>query len=261
MEHPNLRLKVSNYVAELTISRPVALNALDQALLTQIDLSLAELESRDDVRALVITGEGRAFISGGDIAHMANLPQGTAHAFARLGQGVLSRIESSRLPVIAAINGFAFGGGLELALACDLRMAAEDATLGLPEVGLGIIPGFGGTQRLSRLCGPGVAKDLILTGRKVGASEALAVGLINSVHAKHELLDSANAQATLISSRSPFAVSLAKRLVTVGSDASLQVGLEYEADAFALCMSHGDSQEGLQAFIARRPPVWTGSKK
>jgi enoyl-CoA hydratase len=255
-----LNLKVSNYLAELTISRPSALNALNDELLTELERSIADLEPRDDVRVLIITGEGRAFVSGGDIAQMAGLDPVSGRAFARLGQRVFNRIEASRLPVIAAINGFAFGGGLELALACDLRMAAEEASLGLPEVGLGIIPGFGGTQRLSRICGAGAAKDLILTGRRIPAAEALAIGLVNSVHPKEELLQAARAKGELISSRSPFAVSVAKKLVTAGAEAPLQTGLEYEADAFALCLSHEDSREGLRAFVEKRPATWGRSR-
>lgn len=252
MPHTHVKFQVSDHVAELTIARPTHLNALDHDALSAIDDSFSALESRGDIRAVVMTGEGRAFVSGGDIAYMSRLDDVGAREFIRLGQKVLNHLEKSPLPVIAAINGFAFGGGFELALACDLRMAAQDAVLGLPEVSLGIVPAFGGTQRLVELCGYGIAKELILTGRHVDAKEALSLGLVNSVHAKDQLLPAARAKAALISSRAPMAVSLAKGLVTK----STETGQSRELDAFSLCMAHEDSREGLQAFVAGRAPVW-----
>jgi enoyl-CoA hydratase len=261
MKFPNLKIRILDCVAELTISRPDSLNSLNDSVLFQLESMIQELEIRDDVRVLVITGESRSFVSGADISHMASLDSARFLKFIQVGNRVLSCIENSRLPVIAAINGFAFGGGCELALACDLRMASHEALIGLPEVGLGLIPGFGGTQRLARLCGMGTAKDLIFSGRKLPAQEALALGLLNSVHTGNELLKAAHDRAVQIAAQSPFAVAVAKRLITRSADVELPVGLENELAGFARCISHKDCREGLQAYFDKRRPNWSASKE
>ena len=261
MKFQNLKIRILDCVAELTISRPDSLNSLNDSVLFQLESMIQELEIRDDVRVLIITGESRSFVSGADISYMANLDSAGFIRFIQVGNRVLSCIENSRLPVIAAINGFAFGGGCELALACDLRMASQDALIGLPEVGLGLIPGFGGTQRLARLCGIGSAKDLIFSGRKLTAQEALALGLLNSVHAGTELLKAAHDCAAQIAVQSPFAVAAAKKLITRSADVEMSVGLENELAAFATCISHDDCQEGLRAYLGKRRPVWSSKKE
>ena len=261
MKFPNLKIRILDSVAELTISRPDSLNSLNDSVLLQLESMVQELEIQDDVRVLIITGESRSFVSGADISYMASLDAARFLKFIQIGNRVLSCIENSRLPVIAAINGFAFGGGCELALACDLRMASHEALIGLPEVGLGLIPGFGGTQRLARLCGIGTAKDLIFSGRKLPAQEALALGLLNSVHAGDKLLQSAYDRAVQIAVQSPFAVAVAKRLITRSADLEFAVGLENELAGFERCLLHTDSREGLQAYLNKRRPNWSASKE
>jgi len=178
-------------------------------------------------------------------------------AFVQLGQRILGRIENSRMPVLAAVNGFALGGGCELALACDIRYASDRATFGQPEVNLGITPGFAGSQRLARICGPGVAKDLVLTGRVIDAQQALTIGLVAAVYPADELLSKVMETAALVASRSPVAVQMAKSAINRGYDSTFQTGSQYEVEAFALCMSHADSKEGLSAFLEKRKPKWS----
>jgi enoyl-CoA hydratase len=241
----------SGAVAVVTIDRPDALNALDVPTLTELRDRLAELAQDDTVRALVLTGAGdKAFVAGADIKYMSGLDPDGAKAWGALGHEAGLLLETMPKSTIAAINGFALGGGCELALACDLRYAASRAKLGQPEINLGIVPGWGGTQRLARVCGIGVAKDLIFSGRTVDADEALRIGLVNAV--ADPVLDRALETANALAAKSPVALALAKRLVNLAPAA-----LDAEADAFGQLFSSEDAKEGLTAFVEKREPRFT----
>lgn len=254
----HLRYEVDGEVAVITVDRQEALNALNQDVLFELGL-VFELAAADSaVRALVITGAGRAFVAGADIAALRDLGDAFAGRETSLGgQEVTNTLASLPFPTVAAINGFALGGGLELALAADLRVAATGARLGLPEVGLGLIPGFGGTQRLPRLIGVGRALDLILTGRHVQAEEALQLGLVNRV--ADDALAAAVALARQAARNAPIALGLAKEAVVRGVDVTLQQGLEIEADLFGMVATTADMREGTGAFLEKRAPEWTDS--
>ena len=248
----NVDVARSGAVAVVTIDRPDALNALDVPTLTELRDRLAEVAQDDAVRAVVLTGAGeKAFVAGADIKYMSGLDSGGAKAWGALGHEAGLLLETMPKPTIAAINGFALGGGCELALACDLRYAASRAKLGQPEINLGIVPGWGGTQRLARVCGIGVAKDLIFSGRTVDAEEALRIGLVNAV--ADPVLDLALETANALAAKSPGALALAKRLVNLAPAA-----LAVEADAFGELFSSDDAKEGLTAFVEKREPRFTG---
>lgn len=244
--------------ALLTFDRPEALNAVNDAVLDDLEAALARLESDTEGRAVVLTGAGRAFVGGGDIAHMAALTPDEGERFVYRGQRLLRRLDRLPLVTIAAINGFALGGGLEIALACDLRLAAESAELGLPEVSVGLIPGWGGTQRLVRLVGRGIAKDLVLTGRRLSAAEALEVGLVNRVAPAAGLLDACREIAAAVGRNSFLAVRQAKKAIDEGADLSLDQGLVVEAEAWLVNFCSADRVEGLRAFVEKRRPVYRG---
>lgn len=253
----HLSVSVDGGIAVVTIDRPDALNALSGELLLEIATACEAVEADVNVRALVFTGAGRAFVAGADVAELASLTDPFAGREASLaGQDVLNTVAALPFVTIAAIHGFALGGGLELALACDLRVADRDAKLGLPEVGLGLIPGYGGTQRLPRLIGQGRALDLILTGRHVGADEALQLGLVNRV------VDDALAGALTLARQTlrnaPVAIGLAKEAIARGLDVTLPQGLEIEADLFGLAVTTDDAQEGMAAFLAKRAAAFEG---
>ena len=234
--------------ALLTFDRPEALNAVNDAVLDDLEAALARLESDTEGRVVVLTGAGRAFVGGGDIAHMAALTPDEGERFVYRGQRLLRRLDRLPMVTIAAINGFAFGGGLEIALACDLRLAAESAELGLPEVSVGLIPGWGGTQRLVRLVGRGIAKDLVLTGRHLSAAEALELGLVNRVAPAAGLLDACREVA---------AADLGA-IKAAGADLSLDQGLVVEAEAWLVNFCSADRVEGLRAFVEKRRPAYRG---
>lgn len=246
-------------VARLTITRPEALNALNRQVLDDLSEAVGALEDDPRVRVLVVTGAGRAFVAGADIAEIAALAGGAAaEAFSRQGQGVFDRLAASRLVSIMAINGYALGGGLELALAGDLRLIAESARVGLPEIGLGIIPGFGGTQRLARLIGEGRALELVLTGRQIPAAEAWRLGLANQVVPDAELPASAERLAQELAAKAPQALAAAKRAVRGGLDHELATGLAGEAALFGRVAATADAREGTDAFLHKRPAHFMG---
>jgi len=241
-------------VATVTLDRPTALNAFDTEQLERLLAALRELRAAGDVRCLVLTGAGdKAFAAGADIKQMAGFSRPEALAFGRLGHAVASAIAGMPQPTIAAVNGYAFGGGCELALACDIRLASERAVFAQPEVSLGIPPGWGGTQRLPRLVGPGLAAELILTGRRVGAEEALRIGLVNAVHPADRLLPEALALAAAIAKNSPSAVRAAKAAMAVAFGTP-GPGLATEVELFASAFGTPDQREGMAAFIEKRPP-------
>jgi enoyl-CoA hydratase len=256
-EFEHLKYAVEGSTAVVTISRPQALNALNQDLLQELALVVDVIDQDPGVRVAIFTGEGRAFVAGADIAQIADLNNAfDAREFALLGQAVMGEIAALPVPSIAAINGFALGGGLELALACDLRVASSKARLGLPEVGLGIIPGFGGTQRLLRLVGRGRAMDLIFTGRHLPADEALQLGVVNRV--AEDALAAALELAQSIAKNGPVALALAKEAMTRGEDLDLAEALEIEADLFGLSATTQDMKEGTRAFLQKRVAEFKG---
>jgi len=253
----HLRYEIDGDVAVVTIDRQSALNALDQDVLMELALAFEIAEADANVRALVLTGAGRAFVAGADISALRQLSDAFGGREASLsGQDVTNTLAALPFPTIAAINGFALGGGLELALAADLRVAAPGAKLGLPEVGLGLIPGYGGTQRLPRLIGQGRALDMILTGRHVGADEALAMGLVNRV--VDDALAGAMELARQAAKNAPIALGLAKEAVVRGLDVTLNQGLEIEADLFGMATTTEDMQEGTGAFLEKRAAEFRG---
>ncbi len=246
-------------IATITVNRPEALNAFNAAQLDALLARVAEVAADAAIRAIIITGAGeRAFIAGADIKAMQTIAPLEARAFAALGQRVCAAIERAPQPTIAAINGFALGGGCEIALACDIRLAAASATLGQPEVGLGILPGWGGTQRLPRLVGAGIAKEIIFTGRQVGAEEALRIGLVNAVHPAEALLPQARALAAQIAANGPLAVRHAKEAIN-HAFGDTTGGFEQEAQLFALLFGTTDQREGMAAFVERRKARFTGA--
>lgn len=254
MPDANLLLDKQDAVVTITFNNPKALNALTVATFCALESRLDELEADDSVRVLILTGAGdKAFVAGGDIAHLASLDANGARAFALLAQRVIDRIEQFPKPVIAAVNGYCLGGGNELAMGCDVRIAAESARFGQPEVKLGIIPGFAGTQRLARLVGKGKAKELIFTGEMIDASEACRIGLVNRVVPGERLLEEAHALAAKMCDKSASAIRLSKEAIDNGLEMDFARGASYEADLFALCFTTADCTEGISAFLEKRP--------
>lgn len=253
-----LLLEVDEHIAVVTINRPDKLNALNAQVLDELERCHASLAGRDDIRAIILTGAGtKAFVAGADISQFPSLSPSDAARFASRGQSIFFAIEAGSKPVIAAVNGYALGGGCELALACHLRIASTNAVFGQPEVNLGVIPGYGGSQRLPRLVGRGVALEMILTGEPVSAERAEQIGLVNKVVPPSELMQEAKKVAGVIASRGPVAVALAIRSV-LASDQPLQDGLDREAELFGEAFDSEDISEGVGAFLERRRPEFKG---
>ena len=251
--------RLDGQIAFVTINRQGALNAIDQNVLRELNDMLDRVEGNEAIRVIVITGAGdKAFVAGGDIHAMRQLDVSDALKFAYAGQSFLNRLEKSPCVVIAAINGYALGGGTELALACDIRIASNRAVFGLPEVTIGIYPGWGGTQRLPRTVGAGKAKELIFTGDQIDAMEALSIGLVNKVVPHAELLPKCKEMADRIASNAPIAVRRAKQVMNEGIEVSLEQGLVIEAEGWAENFSTLDHVEGLTAFIETRKPNYVG---
>ena len=245
-------------IAVVTIDRQEALNALDVASLTELRDRLLEVSADEGTRVVILTGAGeKAFVAGADIKYMSGLDVEEAKAWGALGHEAGRLLETMPKPTIAAVNGFALGGGCELALACDIRYAASTAKLGQPEVNLGIIPGWGGTQRLARVCGLGIAKELIFTGRLVDADEALRIGLVNAVH--DPVLEKARETAALLASKSPVSLRLMKELANRALGGDHSANLDAEGEGFGELFSTEDAKEGLTAFIEKREPTFKGS--
>ncbi|MCL6638144.1 MAG: enoyl-CoA hydratase/isomerase family protein [Firmicutes bacterium] len=255
----NILVETDGGIALVTINRPKVLNALNVETLQELGAAMEELDKNAAVKAVVLTGAGdKAFVAGADIAYMNPLNPIQAKEFSRLGQSVFSRIENLSKPVIAAVNGFALGGGCELAMACDIRVASEKARFGQPEVGLGVIAGFGGTQRLARLVNPGIAKEILFTGDMYDAQAALKMGLVNHVVPAGELLDFCKAMAGRIAAKGPVAVRLTKEAVNQGLEMDLEKAFALEADLFGLCFATADQKEGMGAFLEKRKAVFKG---
>ncbi len=255
----HVRLEEEKGLGTLYIDRQEALNALNIDVLSELRDVLKQVEARDDIRVLILTGAGeRAFVAGADIKEMLPLTPLETREFASLGHEVTRLLERIEKPVIAAINGYALGGGCELALACDIRIASENARIGLPEVGLGIFPGFGGTQRLTRLLGRGRASELIFTGDPVEAKEAERIGLVNRVVPADRLLEEVKALGRKLTQRGPLGLRLAKNAIHQSQETGLSSGLAYEVEAFSLVHSTEDKVEGLKAFTEKREPTFRG---
>lgn len=255
-----VRVEIQPPLARVTLDRPEKLNALNQALLRELAMALGQLYSQQEVRAVVLTGAGeRAFAAGADITELTDLDPTAARRLSQRTSTTMLAIERFPVPWIAAINGYALGGGLELALACTLRIASDTAQLGQPEVKLGLIPGYGGTQRLPRLIGETAALEMILTGAPVTAAEALRLGLVNRVVPPAELLATAEALALKIAANAPLAVRYAREAVrAAGAGVSMETGLEQETSLFALSCATTDMKEGTRAFIEKRVPAFQG---
>jgi enoyl-CoA hydratase len=259
MAYDNLLFEVSDKIARITFNRPNVLNALNRKTMDELGDCLKKVRADDDIRVLILTGAGeKAFVAGADINELSQQTPVNGREFTLYGQEIFHRLETLGKPVIAAINGFALGGGCELALACTLRVAGRNAKLGQPEVKLGIVPGYGGTQRLPRLCGKGVAHELILTGEMISAEEALRVGLVNRVVEPGELLATAEAIAKKIIANAPLAVKYALEAVERGMEMPQEEGLYLEATLFGLICATQDMREGTRAFLEKRSPKFEG---
>lgn len=253
--YSHLLLEEHDSVVVVTINNPKTLNSLNSETLSELNACLSDIERRDDIRIVIVTGSGsKAFVAGADISEMVNASAAKGHAMALLARETFSRLERMPQVTIAAINGYALGGGCELAMACDIRVAAENAVFGQPECSLGILPGFGGTQRLPRLVGKGRAKELIFTCDRIDAQEAHRIGLANKIVPATELMDACFVMAGNILSKGGYAVSLAKRCIETGMDTDLGSGLDLEATNFGLAFSTADKKEGMTAFLEKRPP-------
>jgi len=259
MTYENPRYEKKDQIGYITFDRPKALNALDRKTVETLGAILTEAREDNDVRVLILTGAGeKAFIAGADINELAQRTPVDGKEFSLVGQAVLHKLETLGKPSIAAINGFALGGGCELALACSIRLASKNAKLGQPEVKLGIIPGYGGSQRLARLCGKGVAHELCLTGEMISAEEAMRIGLVNRVTESAELMSAAEAMAKKIIANAPLAVKFAMEAIEHGMEMPQEEGLFLEATLFGLCCATEDMREGTRAFLEKRPAQFKG---
>jgi len=259
MAYENLLVDVSDRIATITINRPKSLNALNMATMQELSAALEEIAGGTDVGVVLLTGAGeKAFVAGADISEMREFTPLQVLEFSRFGHRVLGNIERLPQPVIGVINGFALGGGCELAMACDILLAADTARFGQPEVNLGIIPGYGGTQRLPRLVGRNIAKEIVLTGEMISAQRAYEIGLVNRVVPQAGLMETAREIARKILEKAPVALSAAKSVMNRGIDLDLESACALEANAFAVMFSTGDGAEGMTAFLEKRKPAFKG---
>ena len=249
----NLLMEVENEIAVVTINRPKSLNALNSETLAELDACFSEISERKDIKVVILTGSGaKAFVAGADISEMVNATPAEGRKMGMLAKEAFLKLETMPQVTIAAVNGFALGGGCEISMACDIRIASDNATFAQPETGLGIIPGFGGTQRLARLVGMGRAKEMIFTCDSVDAAEAYRIGLVNKVVAPEELMNTAKAMAKKIISKGSYAVSVAKAAINNGYDMDIKNAVEMEANLFGVTCSTHDKTEGMTAFLERR---------
>jgi len=257
VNYKNILVEIVEKIGIIKINRPQALNALNIETIHELNDVVHQWNREDDIKVIIITGEGKAFVAGADIAEMKDMTRQQAIDFSEMGQRVFSLIESQEKAVIAAVNGFALGGGCELAMACDIRIASDKARLGQPEVNLGVIPGFAGTQRLARMVGTAKAKELIFTGDMVDAQTALSIGLVNQVVPLENLMNTAMEMAKKIASKGPTAIKLAKRVISRGIETDFATGSSFEVDAFGECFASGEAKEGMSAFLEKRAPQWS----
>ncbi len=251
MEYSFLKINTINGICTLAISAPKSLNALNSTILKEMDDFLNHIPA--EVRVLIITGDGdKSFVAGADISEMQNLNEQQGFEFGKLGAGVFRKIETLPIPVIAAVNGFALGGGCELAMSCDIRIASVKAKFGQPEVGLGIVPGFSGIYRLTKMVGMGYAKEMIYTGKVIKADEALRIGLVNAVYEPEQLMDEANAMAQKIAANAPIAVRYAKECINEEYDLAADDAIAFENKMFGKCFATADQKEGMTAFLSKR---------
>lgn len=248
----HLIIEKQEKICILKINNPQAMNALNSAVLKELDAAVEQIKRDPDIAVVILTGEGKAFVAGADISEMAGMNAVEGKAFGELGASVFRKIEMLDKPVIAAVNGFALGGGCELAMACDIRIASAKAKLGQPEVGLGITPGFSGTQRLPRLVGPGKAKELIYTADIIDAAEALRIGLVNQVTGPEALMQTALAMAAKIAKKAPIAVKYSKEAINRGLETDMDTAIAIEASLFGLCFSTQDQKTGMTAFLEKK---------
>jgi len=260
MDLKHILFQIEEGIATLTFNRPKALNALNGELLDEMSRTLDAVAVNEDIRVLVLTGSGdKSFVAGADITELARCNVLQAKVFAGKGQKAINKLQCLDIPVIAAVNGFALGGGSEIALACDFIVASENAKFGLPEITLGIIPGFGGTQRLPRLIGPNMAKEMIFTGKMISAAEARDLGMVNRVVSADALMADVMNTAKAISQKGKVSLRAAKQVINAGLNVDLKTGCRMEVDAFALCMASEDAREGTTAFLEKRKAVFKGS--
>jgi enoyl-CoA hydratase len=257
MSYQTLKLEFTNKIAIVFINRPEKLNALNSNVMSELKNCFIELKKNEDVYVIILTGSGdKAFVAGADISELNNLNMIAAKEYAEKGQAVFELIENMNKPVIAAVNGFALGGGCELALSCHIRLASENAKFGQPEINLGLIPGYGGTQRLTRLINSGRALELILTGDFIDADEAFRLGLVNKIYPITDLLNKAKELADKIASKGQYAVKQAMKAVNICDEVSRSEGLKFETSLFSLCCGTEDFKEGTSAFLEKRNPAF-----
>lgn len=258
MEYNFLKIEQNDQITVMKVSAPKSLNALNSTVLREIDDFVSKLDT-EKTRVLIVTGDGeKAFVAGADISEMANLYEKEGYEFSKLGAIAFRKIETLPIPVIAAVNGFALGGGCELAMACDIRICSSNARFGQPEVGLGITPGFSGTYRLAKLVGQGMAKEMIFTGRAIKADEALKIGLVNAVYEPEELMDKALTMAKKILKNAPLALKYAKQCINESYDLNADEAIELECRNFGKCFATADQKEGMGAFLEKRDANFTG---
>jgi len=251
LETEFIKYEEEGMIAVLTINRPKALNALNSKVLDELDKTLDSIDL-NKIRCLIVTGEGeKSFVAGADIGEMSSLTKEQGKAFGKKGNDVFRKLETFPIPVIAAINGFALGGGCEISMSCDIRICSDNAVFGQPEVGLGITPGFGGTQRLARIVGPGMAKQMIYTGRNIKADEAFRIGLVNAVYPQSELLNEAKKMAETIARQAPIAVRNAKKAINDGLQVDMDKAIEIEEELFGNCFETADQRAGMGNFLEK----------
>ena len=262
MEYKNIIFQIKEQIATITFNRPKVLNALNEVSLKEFSHAIDEVALDEDIRVLILTGAGdKSFVAGADITEFLKFNALKAKIFSEMGHGIVSKLQELPIPVIGAVNGFALGGGCEVVIACDFIYASENAMFGLPEINLGIIPGFGGTQRLPRLVGKNRAKEMIFTGKMISAAEAHAMGLVNKVCVQDQLMDEVLNVAKLIVSKGKISLRAAKQAINAGMDVDLNTGCRIEIDAFAICLASSDAKEGTQAFLEKRAPDFKGGLK
>jgi len=258
MAFKNIIIEKKDGIGTIKINRPQVLNALNKDTILELSKAVDELGNDKNIKVAILTGEGKAFIAGADIKQMSNMTPLEAKEFAELGHSLIMKIEKSRLPFIAAVNGYALGGGCEVLMGCDICIAAKGAKIGQPEINLGVHPGFGGTQRLPRLVGRMKAKELLLTGRNIDADEAYNIGLVNKVVEDEKLMETAHKMASIIAEKSPVQTDFIKSLVNKGADIDLNSACSLEISYFASGFSTKDQKEGMKAFLEKRKPAFKG---